>query len=212
MARIRTIKPGFFTSEDVACLSIRARLTWIGLWTYADDNGRGKDNTRLIKAALYPLDDFTLHEVDEDMAELENAGRIIRYEVGGAPYFQIVAWEVHQRIQRPTASRIPAPIHLMEDSVSPHGGLREDSMWEGKGREGTRSTASEPPAPRCATHLDNPTDEPCRAGGRARKAAEAWKPQTPTPPPLSQVLHGQTCEHGAPIKPPCALCRKGVPA
>lgn len=49
MARIRTIKPSFFRSEDVAALPLRARLLWIGLWTQCDDQGRTKDNKQLIK-------------------------------------------------------------------------------------------------------------------------------------------------------------------
>lgn len=40
MAKIRSIKPDFFTSEDVSALPLRARLTWIGLWTHCDDHGR----------------------------------------------------------------------------------------------------------------------------------------------------------------------------
>ncbi len=37
--RIRQIKPDFFSDPDVARLPIRARLTYIGLWTIADDAG-----------------------------------------------------------------------------------------------------------------------------------------------------------------------------
>lgn len=194
MARIRTIKPGFFTSEDVAQLSIRARLTWIGLWTYADDNGRGKDNTRLIKAALYPLDDITLRQVDEDMAELDAAGRIVRYEVDGSPYFEIVAWAEHQRIQRPTESKIPPPRILREPSVSPHGTLMEPSVSPPvrKGREGNGGGANRAdarrPSPYCPKHPGG-TDRPCRPCGDARRAADLWTgPPTPMPPTLAERM------------------------
>ena len=57
MARIRSIKPEFFTSEVIASLPLSARLTFIGLWTYVDDNGVGLDNERLILAAVWPLED-----------------------------------------------------------------------------------------------------------------------------------------------------------
>ena len=40
MARIRTIKPEFFTSDDICALSPRARLLYIGLWCEADREGR----------------------------------------------------------------------------------------------------------------------------------------------------------------------------
>lgn len=44
MARKRMIHPEFFKSRKVASLSHRARLTWAGLWIYADDYGRGLDD------------------------------------------------------------------------------------------------------------------------------------------------------------------------
>ena len=40
MARIRTIKPEFFTSEDIVALSPLARLLFIALWCEADREGR----------------------------------------------------------------------------------------------------------------------------------------------------------------------------
>ena len=52
MGRIRSIKPEFFTSEVVAELPLSTRLTFIGLWTYVDDNGVGLDNELLVTAAL----------------------------------------------------------------------------------------------------------------------------------------------------------------
>ena len=40
MARIRTIKPEFFTSDDICALSPLARLLYVGLWCEADREGR----------------------------------------------------------------------------------------------------------------------------------------------------------------------------
>ncbi len=109
MARIRSIKPGFFTSEDVSELPLRARLTWIGLWTHCDDQGRAKDNVKLIKAAVWPLDDVSLREVEDDLATLAAHGRIVRYEVDGRRYLVVVNWHDHQKPNRPTPSKLPAP-------------------------------------------------------------------------------------------------------
>lgn len=110
MARIRSLKPTFFTSEDVAALSLPARLTWIGLWTYADDHGRGKDNARLVKAAVWSLDDErSIDDVEAYLTELAAAGRIVRWVVNGRPYFAVVNWHLHQAINRPKASTIPKP-------------------------------------------------------------------------------------------------------
>lgn len=128
MARIRTIKPDFFQSEDVAVLSYRARLTWIGLWTHVDDEGRCKANPRLIKGALWPLeDDVTASNVSEDIRELAENGKLTVYSVDGEDYMQILNWTKHQRISRPSESKFPAP---HEASPSTQGGLTESSVNE----------------------------------------------------------------------------------
>lgn len=109
MPRIRTYKPEFFASEDVSVLPFRARLTWLGLWTQCDDHGRTKDNVKLIKAAVWPLDDVSLRDVEEDLATLAGHGRIVRYEVGGVRLLAVVNWHFHQSINRPGKPRFPAP-------------------------------------------------------------------------------------------------------
>jgi hypothetical protein len=148
VARIRTIKPSFFTSHDIAALSLTARLTYIGLWTYVDDAGRGLDDARLIKGALWSLDDrHTVKKVEADLRLLADRGHIERYAVDARSYLRIVEWN-HQRINRPTPSILPAP--LPASAVSSHAPLTEDSPQEGKGREGNREkppppTSAEPP-------------------------------------------------------------------
>jgi hypothetical protein len=39
MAKIRGIKPEFWTDDSLVELSVAARLFFIGLWTFSDDNG-----------------------------------------------------------------------------------------------------------------------------------------------------------------------------
>lgn len=109
MARIRTYKPDFFASEDVAALPFRARLTWLGLWTQCDDHGRFKDNAKLIKASVWPLDQVSLREVEEDLAVLAREGRIVRYIVEGKSLLVVVNWHFHQNINRPGRPNFPAP-------------------------------------------------------------------------------------------------------
>lgn len=109
MPRIRTIKPEFFTSETVADLPMRARLTWIGLWTYCDDFGRCRDNVKLIKAAVWALDDVSLSHIEKDLTDLQACGLVYRYEVAGKVYLQITNWSEHQRVSHPTVSKIPPP-------------------------------------------------------------------------------------------------------
>jgi hypothetical protein len=161
MARIRTIKPDAFKSDSLSAVPRGVRWTYAGLWTYADDAGRGRDDARLLKAELYPLDDeVTLAVVTDDMKRLEHVGCICRYEIGGKAYFHIVKWK-HQRINRPGESTLPpCPNHhpdedpvsnhggLTEPSVNDHGALSEGSREERKGKEqgkegkGTRARAT----------------------------------------------------------------------
>lgn len=107
MARIRTIKPEFFTSLSNADLSIPARLTFIGLWTHADDEGRCVDDARLIKAAIWPLE-RSVKAVEADLVELEKGDKIHRYKVADRSFIAITTW-THQRINRPAPSKFPGP-------------------------------------------------------------------------------------------------------
>ena len=124
MARIRTIKPEFFTSLVVADLPIHARLTFIGLWTHCDDEGRCVDDARLIKAAVWPLDDRTARDVEGDLQALSEHSLILQYTVSGLRFIAIRGWSEHQRINRPTPSKFPAPNGAMtcsdEDSSNAH--------------------------------------------------------------------------------------------
>jgi hypothetical protein len=141
MPRIRSIKPEFFTSEDVSALPLRARLTWIGLWLHCDDHGRTKDAVKLLKGVVWPLDNVSLRDVEEDLSTLAAGGRIVRYEVAGIRYLAVVNWHYHQSINRmgrakcpppPVSVRTPGPGehgHCAEcwTHFKAHGGLSESS-------------------------------------------------------------------------------------
>lgn len=116
MARIRTIKPTFFRSHDVADLPNDAcRLTWIGLWTYCDDHGRGLDDPRLIKGELWPLHDRVTAKVVETHLQAMAKGDdplICRYELKGKRFLHVPKWGDHQKVSHPTVSGIPpCPTH-----------------------------------------------------------------------------------------------------
>lgn len=110
MARIRTIKPEFFTSEAIASLPIAARLTFIGLWTHADDYGRLVDNPRIIKGAIWPLDDdVTPTDISLHIHLLADLGMLVRYEVEGRRYLHVCNWDEHQKMNRKASAKHPAP-------------------------------------------------------------------------------------------------------
>jgi hypothetical protein len=110
MARIRSLKPEFCSSETITSLPITTRLHFAMLWTYADDAGRGVDNPRLIKAALWPLDDdVTPAAIASMQGELEDRGLIQRYVVDGRQYFAVSNFAEHQHPSKPQPSKLPDP-------------------------------------------------------------------------------------------------------
>ena len=135
--RIRTIKPEFWRSEDIAALSIEDRLLFIGLWSYVEDNGVGRDEPQLIQCDLYPLDTFTEASLRTHggLMRLSQQGLITRYEgPDGRKYLQVNSWDKHQKINRPSKPRFPQynaeNCTLTEGSLSPHCTLTEGSLPE----------------------------------------------------------------------------------
>ncbi len=109
MARIRTIKPEFWTSEQVMECSTNARLLFLGTWNFCDDEGRHPWAPKQLKALIFPSDDFTVAEVDAMLKELANVDLIRRYASNGREYFYVTGWK-HQRIDKPQTARCPNPI------------------------------------------------------------------------------------------------------
>lgn len=109
MARIRTIKPEFPQSESMGNVSREARLCFIMLWTIADDSGRLRGASRMLASLLFPYDSDAPSHIDVWLDELCQEGCITRYECDGAQYIEISKWLEHQKIDRPSSSKIPPP-------------------------------------------------------------------------------------------------------
>lgn len=107
MARIRTIKPGFWSDEKLAPLDPITRLVFLGLISNADDAGRLIDSVRMIDGMLFPFSEHSSREAIETLARLS---RVLRYRsASGQPILQICNWEEHQRVDNPSAHVLPAP-------------------------------------------------------------------------------------------------------
>lgn len=142
MARIRTVKPDAWQDPRVGRLSTDARLLWVVLITMADDDGRFMALPAVIFGHGYPHDPDALQRIPGLLDELAACGLLTVYEVDGVAYGQHPKWSDHQKINRYTASKLPAP---NEGSLRTHGGLTEPSRPEGKGREGSEERRGVPP-------------------------------------------------------------------
>lgn len=128
MARIRTVKPEFFTSEDIVSLSPLSRVFYVALWCEADREGRLSWKPRTLKMRYLPGDDC---DVDTVAQELIDGGQIILYEVDGAMFAEIPSFKKHQVINnRESESTLPARVWHASTRVKAEG------RKEGKGKEG----------------------------------------------------------------------------
>lgn len=127
MARIRSIKPEFPQSESMGNVSRDARLTFIQLWTIADDEGRLRGNSRMLASLLFPYDDDAPGLIDGWLKELEDEGCIVRYKAGTQSYLQLCNWLIHQKIDKPSKSKIPPFDESSREVAKP----REVSSEEG---------------------------------------------------------------------------------
>lgn len=133
MARIRTIKPDFWTDEKVVELSAFARLLFIGLWNFADDEGRMECSPKRIKMQILPADSA---EVPRLLDELRRFDLIDIYAVDGVEYLQIQGFAKHQKIDKRSASKYPKrPAGSAVPADSPRIPPTEGNGMEGNGRE-----------------------------------------------------------------------------
>ena len=155
MARIRTIKPEFWTAEQVMELSRDARLLFIGMWNFCDDAGVHPAAHKTLKAEVFPGDDITGVDVKRMVDEIIAQGLLGEFEHEGRRWWYVTGWK-HQLINRPTPSRYPKPpryappplaagpdgisgkgldaefqpsvqTEIVDDCTPDHGGLTEDS-------------------------------------------------------------------------------------
>lgn len=120
MARIRTIKPEFWTDERIGELSVTARLLFIATWNVADDHGGLDRSAKQLKAQAFPYDNIDCEPL---IQELLQAGRLVEYEAGGKKYLHIKGFRTHQKVEKPSKNRVP----LYEENATAHRGLTEDS-------------------------------------------------------------------------------------
>jgi hypothetical protein len=139
MARIRTVKPEFWSSEQVMSCTPLARLLFIGIWNFCDDGGNHPLSPRTIKALVFPGDDITVESVDRLLSELSSSNLIALYSVEGKTYLHVRGWH-HQKIDKRTF-KYPAFIAYPDESSPSGSRLLDEESSNGSrvltpGREG----------------------------------------------------------------------------
>ena len=149
MSRIRTIKPEFWTSSQVAECSPTARLLFVGMWTFADDAGNQRADLKRLKMEVFPGDAFDNEQMRTLVAELLSQELIVEYEAEGGVFWHITGFRSHQKIDKPSYKfpeysgngRRPFDDHsttiprTFGDSSPPEGSLMESKGMESKGME-----------------------------------------------------------------------------
>ncbi len=141
MARIRTIKPEFFTSEDIVSLSPMARLVYIALWCEADKEGRLAWKPKTFKLRYFPGDSVDIFLLCK---ELTDSGLVVLYGEGLA---FIPTFSKHQHLNpRESSSVLPNPGAFSDEfdasarvsDASARVKSKNDAQGgrEGKGKEG----------------------------------------------------------------------------
>lgn len=153
MARIRTIKPEFPQSESMGRVSRDARLLFVEMWTLADDAGRLRGNSRMLASLLFPYDNDAPGLIDDWLSELEREGCIVRYLASGLSYIEIRNWLIHQKIDKPSKSKIPSfdessrILANPRESSSGDQGSRIKDQGEEKEAQSADPAGSSPPEP-----------------------------------------------------------------
>lgn len=108
MARKRMIDPNIWQSEDFSKLSTLAKLVFIGLFSLADDEGRGRSNPVYLKSTLFPYEEgIRSTDIDKTLSEISSNMSVIFYTCDGSSYYSLYNWNTWQKIDKPSQSKIP---------------------------------------------------------------------------------------------------------
>jgi hypothetical protein len=123
------IDPNFWTSEDVGKLNMLERLLLIGMFSNADDYGKGRANPVYLRSTIFPYDDIPINEIESSLVNIAKYINVVFYEVDGSRYYKFIHWDKWQNVQKPQASKIPDPVEndsgMILESVENNSGLKE---------------------------------------------------------------------------------------
>ncbi len=133
MARIRTIKPEFWTDEVVVELDYADRLLFIGLWNFADDQGYLPMRPKRIKMQIFPGDDY---DVVAGLKRLWESSLVTLYASPEGLLVHVTKWSRHQKISNPAREKYsPSDLRKQDAWGTTVQSPLDSYPAEGKGRE-----------------------------------------------------------------------------
>jgi len=147
-----------WVSEKVGRMPILPRLTFIGLISLADDEGRGRGDPRFMLGAMHAYSkDISEQSFLACLNNIEKERLAAFYVVDGAHYYALPGWKEHQYIEKPKTSKIPpvpehhpmAKLFIKDADATSRGRVGDEEGnnpprkgREGKGREGKGLTTA----------------------------------------------------------------------
>ena len=126
MARKRMIDPSFWSDDTIIELTAEERLMFIGMWNFADDSGIIQNNEKLVKARVFPADNYTDARIrswldrfiEKQLFQVSDDGKLLR----------ITNWTIYQKINRPQESKY----QFTEQSVNDHGTITPNRIEQNR--------------------------------------------------------------------------------
>lgn len=176
MARIRTIKPEFWTDGDVVHMTPWARLFFIGTWNFTMcDQGHLLDDPVRLKMQILPADDVDPYALIE---ELVQHGRLTRLQDGeGRRYLHVKRFTDHQKLEKRWTPRCSA--------------CNAEDLWEPPAETSPKlarvseSLGEHAETPRTSTELPEPLPRTGQEGRGQDRTGQV-------PPPAGDVVAAPT--------------------
>lgn len=140
--RIRSLKPEWLEDEKVQRCSVYAQLLTAKLIVMADDYGNGRAGV-VAAATAFPMDP---NQFEPAMKELEG-WYVQRYEIRGQPYYHLLNWQKHQKVQKPGAAHVPGPdgIQRLKEGRAPEAQRTDSGASPELGPETGQTDSGDPP-------------------------------------------------------------------
>lgn len=134
----RLLKEGIVDSGRIDSLSPEAEVCFYRLVVVADDLGRFDARTAIVRSRCFPLKEQSNMpaRVEAWLTELADKFLILRYQVGGQPFLQIMKWDQRVRSNGKFPEPSEADLQSFDSRLTASGGQEsaDGGLGMGKGK------------------------------------------------------------------------------